>query len=280
MSVIAIQSQVVYGHVGNGAAVFPLQASGIEVAAVPTTLFSNHPHYGSLRGQVLPASLVEDLLLGVEERGLIESCEILISGYMGSAQNALVVRDFIRRAKARNPRLLYLCDPVMGDEDCGFYVEEPLRIRFCEDLLPLADIATPNAFEAQQLLGQSPATPDEWVLAARQLGPSTVIVTGVHCADEGKELLHTLAVELASAFMVSTPKLPCRACGTGDLFTALYAAARVKGLSTSAALGYAVSGVFAVLEETVKRQSYEMELIGSRTRWLSPQSRFEAKLIA
>jgi pyridoxal/pyridoxine/pyridoxamine kinase len=44
MTVISIQSQVVHGHVGNNAAVFPLQARGIEVAAVPTTLLSNHPH--------------------------------------------------------------------------------------------------------------------------------------------------------------------------------------------------------------------------------------------
>jgi pyridoxine kinase len=55
MTVISIQSQVVHGHVGNSAAVFPLQACGIEVAAVPTTLLSNYPHYSSMRGGVLDA---------------------------------------------------------------------------------------------------------------------------------------------------------------------------------------------------------------------------------
>ena len=83
MTVIAIQSQVVHGHVGNSAAVFPLQACGIEVAAVPTTLLSNHPHYSSIRGGVLDAELVRDLLMGVEERGLVDTCKILISGFLG-----------------------------------------------------------------------------------------------------------------------------------------------------------------------------------------------------
>ena len=127
MTVIAIQSQVVHGHVGNSAAVFPLQACGIEVAAVPTALLSNHPHYSSLRGRALNAELVRDLLVGVEERGRVDTCKVLISGYLGSPAIAAAVIDFVRRAKARNPDLLYLCDPVMGDADFGFYVDEDLR---------------------------------------------------------------------------------------------------------------------------------------------------------
>ena len=123
MTVISIQSQVVHGHVGNSAAVFPLQACGIEVAAVPTALLSNHPHYSSMRGGVLDAKFVCDLLVGVEERGLVDICKVLISGYLGSPAIAAAVIDFVRRAKARNPNLLYLCDPVMGDADLGFYVD-------------------------------------------------------------------------------------------------------------------------------------------------------------
>ncbi|HTV33667.1 MAG TPA: pyridoxal kinase [Methylocella sp.] len=280
MSIIAIQSHVVHGHVGNSAAVFPLQASGIDVAAVPTALFSNHPRYGSQRGQILDAQLVQDLLLGIEERGRIESCRIVITGYLGSAENARVMRDFVQRSKASNPKLLYLCDPVMGDEDCGFYVEEALRRRFFEELLPLADIAAPNAFEARQLCGEVPSTPEEWAAAARILGPSTIIVTGAHFADSREERLSTLAIEPGVAFLVSTPKLACRPCGTGDLFTALYATALIKNSPTQAALGEAVSRVFAVLEETVRQQSYEMALIASSACWLSLLHRFEASIIA
>jgi pyridoxal kinase len=178
MTVIAIQSQVVHGHVGNSAAVFALQASGIEVAAVPTVLLSNHPRYSSVRGRVLEAALVRDLLAGVEELGLVESCQILISGYLGSSPEiACAVIDFVGRAKARNPRLLYLCDPIMGD-DGRIYVSEELRALLCQRLVPLADIITPNQFELKQLAGGALTTVESIIAAARVLEPSSVAVTG------------------------------------------------------------------------------------------------------
>ena len=56
MNVISIQSQVAFGHVGNSAAVFPMQMHGIDVVAVPTTLLSNRPGYPTIRGRVLDAN--------------------------------------------------------------------------------------------------------------------------------------------------------------------------------------------------------------------------------
>src|SRR5258705_13318769 len=146
MSVISIQSQVAYGHVGNSAAVFPLQMHGIDVIAVPTTLLSNRPGYPTLRGRVLEAQLVADLLLGIEERGAVDACDMILSGYLGSPDIAAVVADFVARAKARNPALTYCCDPVLGDRDRGLFVAAeippPVRDRLC----PLARTITPTTF--------------------------------------------------------------------------------------------------------------------------------------
>src|SRR5215831_7294519 len=102
MSVISIQSQVAFGHVGNSAAVFPMQLHGIDVIAVPTTLLSNRPGYPTLRGRVLDAPLVADLLTGIEERGAVDAAGMILSGYLGSAEVAAVVADFVARAKNRN----------------------------------------------------------------------------------------------------------------------------------------------------------------------------------
>ena len=122
MNVISIQSQVAYGHVGNSAAVFPMQMHGIDVIAVPTTLLSNRPGYPTIRGRVLDAQLVADLLLGIEERGAVDTAQMILSGYLGSPDIAAVVADFVARAKARNPELRYCCDPVLGDRDRGLFV--------------------------------------------------------------------------------------------------------------------------------------------------------------
>src|ERR1700761_7672459 len=99
MNVISIQSQVAYGHVGNSAAVFPMQMHGIDVIAVPTTLLSNRPGYETVRGRVLEAQLVADLLLGVEERGALESAKVILSGYLGSAAISEGGAEFVESHK-------------------------------------------------------------------------------------------------------------------------------------------------------------------------------------
>jgi pyridoxine kinase len=53
---------VAYGHVGNSAAVFPLQRIGFEVWPVNTVHFSNHTGYGQWRGSVLHAEDVADII--------------------------------------------------------------------------------------------------------------------------------------------------------------------------------------------------------------------------
>jgi pyridoxine kinase len=280
VTIISIQSQVVHGHVGNSAALFALQLLGIEAAAVPTVLFSNHPRYSSCYGKVLDAALVRDLLSGIEERGLIEKCKMLISGYLGSPGIAAVVNNFVTRAKARNPKLAYLCDPVMGDTSTGFYVCEELRAAIAEGLVPLADILTPNQFELQTLADRDLISIEAICAAARGLGPATVAVTGVRLEATPADMVQTLAVEPEAAWVIATPQLSCSPCGTGDLFAALFAAALVQGLSTRAALGRAVSGLYAVLEETETRRCNEMALVPSAERLLSPPSWFAASALA
>lgn len=87
-SIISIQSQVVFGHVGNSAAVLPMLLRRLDVAAAalqPSAL------YPTMRGRVLDADLLADLLRGVEERGLIETARLIVTGYLGSRVNADVM---------------------------------------------------------------------------------------------------------------------------------------------------------------------------------------------
>ena len=60
--ILSIQSAVAYGHVGNSAAVFPLQRLGFEVWPVNTVLFSNHTGYGAWRGRVVELGWVEEII--------------------------------------------------------------------------------------------------------------------------------------------------------------------------------------------------------------------------
>jgi pyridoxine kinase len=283
MHVISIQSQVAFGHVGNSAAVFPMQMHGIDVTAVPTTLLSNRPGYPTIRGRVLEAQLVADLLQGVEERGAVDSCPMILSGYLGSAEIAAVVADFVARAKARNPALKYCCDPVLGDRDRGLFVHADIPPLVLQRLCRLADIITPNHFEFEFLCGAKASTIDQVIAAARALmaqGPSTIIVTSAELEDTPDDAIESLAVERSGeefkAWRVRTPKLPINPSGTGDLFASLLVSARVGGSDTREALGHAASAIFAVLEKTAARGTEEMRIVESAELLVHPKRRFDA----
>src|SRR5580704_258091 len=273
MNVISIQSQVAFGHVGNSAAVFPMQMHGIDVIAVPTTLLSNRPGYKTIRGRVLEAQLVSDLLLGIEERGAVERTNMILSGYLGSAEIADVVADFVARAKASNPALLYACDPVLGDRDRGLFVRDDIPPLVRDRLCPLADIITPNHFEFEWLCGAEAKTIDRVIAHARTLharGPKTVVITSAELADTHGGEIESLAVEASRAWRVRTPKLPISPNGTGDLFAALFVAARVRGAVTPEALSHAASAIFAVLERTAARGTEEMRIVESAQLLVHP----------
>ena len=71
--------------------------------------------------------------------------------------------DAVRRVRAANPAVIYVCDPVLGDNG-ALYTPEGLAAIYREELLPQATVLTPNAFEAE-LLTDLPCTTEEEGLA-------------------------------------------------------------------------------------------------------------------
>jgi pyridoxine kinase len=279
MSVISIQSQVAFGHVGNSAAVFPMQVLGINVMAVPTALLSNRPRYPTVRGRILDADLVSQLLLGLEERGAVDACKVILSGYLGSPEVADVVADFVARAMKRNPTLIYCCDPVMGDADCGLFVAPGLPELFRDRLCPLANIVTPNQFELGWLVQEEIRTEYDLAVAARSLSAarsSTVLVTGACLVDEPNDAITTFSVEGSSVWSVTTPKIPIAPSGTGDLVAALFVASLIRGSTTPDAMSEAVSATFAIIQETAAAGSTEMTIVASAADMAAPRRTFEA----
>src|SRR5687768_17753569 len=153
MNLLSIQSHVAYGHVGNSAAVFPLQRIGVEVWAINTVQFSNHTGYGAWRGQVFQEGLIRDCVTGIAERGALARCDGVLSGYMGDAAIGEAILDAAARVKAANPKALYCCDPVIGDVGRGVFVRPGIPEFMKTRTVPAADIITPNHFELELLAG-------------------------------------------------------------------------------------------------------------------------------
>jgi pyridoxine kinase len=278
---LSIQSSVAYGHVGNSAAVFPLQRLGHEVWPVATVQFSNHTGYGAWRGPLLAPDDVADVITGIEERGVLGQLDGVLSGYQGSAAIADVVLDAVARVRAANPRASYTCDPVMGNATSGCFVHPDIPPTLRERVVPAADVITPNQFELGFLTGTEPRTLEEILTAAelaRKMGPRTVLVTSVDRAGSAEDTIEMLVVTDDGAWSVQTPRLPLKANGSGDVTSALFTA-HLLATDAPTALGRTAASVFALLEETLRSGERELRLVAAQDVFVDPPTTFEVQAI-
>ena len=247
MMVLSIQSQVVFGCAGNSAAVPVLQARGHEVLAVPTALLSNTPYYPRSEGGSLPADLVRRLLEGALERIPHGGVAAVITGWMGSAETVEAVADLLAQFRRAHPGALYLCDPVMGDTDFGFYAEPATARAIAERLVPCADILTPNVFE-QTYLAQQGVRPRAGCLRATTGVETSPGRIGVSLACDGR------------TWTTDTPRLANNATGTGDVFSAVFLAERLAGHDAASSLEVAVSTVHLLVDDANRRGLRELPI--------------------
>lgn len=277
MELLTIQSSVAFGHVGNSAAVFPLQRLGIEAWPVNTVHFSNHTGYGEWRGPLLAASDLREVVRGVEERGALARVAAVLSGYQGGEEIGEVVLDTVARARELNPEVRYCCDPVMGDVGRGMFVRPGIPELMRDRVVPAADIITPNHFELDFLAGRTTRTVAEVldaVDAVRERGPRTVLVTSVLSDETPEGEVDLVAVDDTGAWTTRTPLLPISPNGCGDVTAAVFLAHLLRLGSTEAALQRVTSSVFGVLEMTLAAGTREIQLVAAQDLIASPPERF------
>lgn len=277
-NILSIQSLVAYGHAGNSAALFPLQRLGFDVWPVVTVHFSNHTGYGAARGPLLTPADIAEVVHGVEERGALERCDAVLSGYQGAEEVGAVVLDTVRNVKQRNPGAIYFCDPVMGDVDRGFFVRPGIPEFMRDRVVPAADVITPNQFELSFLTGTETRTTADVVAAAesaRATGPAVVLVTSAITDDTPEDSIDMVAVSDEGAWTVRTPRLPINPPGAGDLTSAVFLANVLEGHDLPTALARTTSSVYAVMEATADAGSREMRIVAAQDRLASPAMEFE-----
>ncbi|MCP2032978.1 pyridoxine kinase [Okibacterium sp. HSC-33S16] len=282
MQILSIQSAVAYGHVGNSAAVFPLQRIGVEVIPVYTVNFSNHTGYGAWRGPLIDPGQVADVITGVEERGAFPQIDVVLSGYQGGVGIGDVIVDAVQRVKAANPSALYACDPVMGNAKSGCFVAPEIPDLLRDRVVPVADIITPNQFELGYLTGTEPSSLEstlDSVDLARAMGPSTVLVTSVERPDREPDTIEMLVVDDSGKWLVTTPLLPFKANGSGDVTAALFAAHYGSTKDAALALERTASSVFDLVEMTYHSGQRELRLIEAQEFYANPRMQFTAQRV-
>jgi pyridoxine kinase len=278
--ILSIQSHVVYGHVGNAAAVFPLQRLGREVWPLMTVQFSSHTGYSGWRGRAFDAGLIAACVSGLESIGVLSRCAGLLTGYLGEAEIGEAALRALASLRAANPQAAYACDPVIGDVGRGPYVAAGVGEFFRDRALPSATIVTPNAFELEWLTGASAgALPQarSAMAALRALGPRVVLAKSLALDDTPADALDMLASDEAGFWRVRTPRLPIAVNGAGDLLSALFFHAWLETRETPEALSRAASSVYAVIAATLAMGERELALVAAQEELLRPARAFRAE---
>jgi len=280
--ILSIQSHVVYGHVGNSAAVFALQRLGREVWPLMTVQFSSHTGYAGWRGRAFDAGMIDECVAGLQAIGALSRCAGLLTGYLGKAEIGEAVLRALERVRDANGEAAYACDPVIGDAGRGPYVAAGVGEFLRDRAVPSATIATPNAFELEWLTGERIVD----LRAARQAiaalsarGPSVVVVKSFKLDDTPDDALDMLAGDETGFWRLRAPKLPIAVNGAGDLFAALFFHHWLETRGTCQALSRAASSVHGIVAATHAAGSRELALIAAQDELVRPSRLIEAEAL-
>ena len=265
MAILSIQSHVVYGYVGNKAATYPLQSMGYDVWPVNTVQFSNHTGYGKFQGDIFSREHIKNIITGLENIGVVNQCQAILSGYMGSEDTCLEVMETVKKFKAQNSKIIYLCDPVMGNNNCFV---KPEVVDFFKKQLS-ADIITPNQFEAEMLSGLAIKTIADLKKIAsyfHNLGISIIVITGIQGLAETNHGLGIFVSNGREQHLIKTQEYQFKTPpnGMGDLFSAVFLGSYLNNNNALEATKNAAYYMDLVVKNTHALEMRELQIISTR----------------
>ena len=277
MNILSIQSWVAYGHVGNASAVFPMQRLGCNVWAIHTVQFSNHTGYGAWKGRVFDGPMIDELVEGIADRGVLPSCDGVISGYMGSADIGNAILAAVGKVRVANPAATFCCDPVIGDVGRGVFVRPGIPEFMRDKAVPAADVITPNQFELDLLAGMTTTSLDDVRTALRRvhaLGPTVILVTSLLTEETPAGSIDLVASDGAGLYRMRTPRLDVSVNGAGDAIAALFNLHWKRSGSAATALAEAGASIYGLLQRTAAAGAPEILTVEAQDEFVSPSQRF------
>lgn len=263
-TILSIQSQVAGARVGNSVAAFAMERLGVRVLQLPTTILGRRPDHGAPGGGPIPAATLASMLEGLASDAILGEIDAVLSGYLGEAEQTAVILDAVDRVKAANPRAMFICDPVLGD-DGKLFVSETIADAVLNGLCPHADWLTPNAYELGLMTGRSIDGLTAARDAAKRFG-KPVLVSSIRTAIGMGNLLS----QPTGDWFCETARLPRAPKGAGDLLSALYSARRVRGDAPAVALEGATGAVFDVIVRSMAAESEDLLLPAAQDLLVDP----------
>ncbi|TYC53650.1 pyridoxal kinase [Rhodobacterales bacterium] len=257
--ILVITSQVVRGGISGRGQVFSLERGGHEVWFLPTILLPWHPGQGKGTRIVPAAEGFSSIAADLAGSPKLAEVGAVISGYLGDPEQAAAIAGLVKAVKAINPETPFLCDPVMGDHDDdggALYVPKATAQAIRDELVPLADIVTPNSFELGWLTGREITSEMQALAAARTLGNARVLVTSSPALR--RNAIANLLAGPRGAVAAEHSAIADPPNGTGDLMAALFLSNLMAGLDDEEALKRASASVFELVARSVRKGADEL----------------------
>jgi|GEM_PF-226381 len=277
-TVLIISSFVSASHVGAGNSAFCLQRLGLETAILPTTIFGRHPGWGPPGGTLTPPDLLSQIWEGIRAQGLM--FDAVMTGYMGHPEHIALSCEIITYLKRQNPALIVLVDPVMGDRTSKpgqlgatgqLYVKEPVARALIEDLLPLANITTPNLWELEYITQETPTGLNAIYDITKRKLPCESLVTSVPITGKtGNSEIGVMWNTSSESYYVSHEKFLSVPNGGGDALAGTFFAHRLNGVAGQTALNAATSSIFEIMTAADLDDLGELPLIRKQDALLYP----------
>ena len=253
-TILSIQSQVAGARVGNSVAAFAMERLGVRVLQLPTVLLGRRPDHGPPGGGPVAAETLAAVIEGLAADAMLGEIDAVLTGYLGASEHVAIILDAVQRVKAANPKAIFVCDPVLGDEG-KLFVSDAIADAVLNGLWPHADWLTPNSFELGLLTGRAIGDLNTAREAAKRIG-KPVLVSSIRTALG----IGNLLAQPTGDWFCETARLPRAPKGTGDLLTALFVGRRVRGDAPAIALEGATGAVYDVIVRSLAANSEDLLL--------------------
>lgn len=254
-TVLSIQSQVAGARVGNSVAAFAMERLGVRVFQLPTTILGRRPDRGAPGGGPIPRETLNSIIDGLAADNGLAQVDAVLSGYVGDGEQVEAILGAVEKVKTQNPQAVFLCDPVLGDDDKGLFVSADIADAVINGLAPNADWLAPNRFELGLITGRDITDLAGARDAARRIGKPVLASSIPAGANVG-----VLYAAPSGDWFCETARLPQAPKGVGDLLTGLFLARRVQGQAPAVALEAATGAVYDVIVRSLAEQSDDLAL--------------------
>ena len=260
--IAAIQDLACFGKCSMAVVLPVISCMGVECAMLPTALLSGH--FAALP-EVSVLDLTDRMAVITDQwaRGGV-AFDGILSGYLGSAAQVEEVLRFVTRF--RGARTVFVGDPAMADRGRLYKGFGPDHVASMKRLCATADVTLPNVTEACLMLGARYREVHDQPYAEKlargmlDLGAKAVVLTGI-CMEDGS--VGIACCDGGDVTVMRRPRVPGHYNGTGDIFSAVFTAALVKGSGFLGAAEKAMdftSRVIAATAENPDHRPYGVDL--------------------